>query len=60
MTTIMLGTTTCRWLSSFCVMVLMLVVSLGRLKGVVISGANYANLAIPTRSMVGMPSIGYG
>jgi len=45
MTTIMQGTTTRRWLSSFCVMVLLLVVSptshaaqsLGRLKGVVIS-----------------------
>ncbi len=45
MTTIMQGTTTRRWLSSFCVMVLLLAVSptshaaqsLGRLKGVVIS-----------------------
>ena len=45
MTTIMQGTTTRRWLSSFCVMVLFLVVSptshaaqsLGRLTGVVIS-----------------------
>jgi len=45
MTTIMQGTTTRRWLSSFCVMVLLLVVSptahaaqsLGRLKGVVIN-----------------------